>query len=115
MHLINKRIAGHYRNKKILKNTIYAIGNIAFYGERFAFQIRETSKYLLEGLVSDDPHLLLNTVSTISNLLRHSSYHLQALLENGVFSRLMELYASATTPEQASYVNNAIRKAANFV
>jgi len=115
VHLINKRIAGHYRNKKILKNTIYAIGNIAFYGERFAFQIRETSKYLLEGLVSDDPHLLLNTVSTISNLLRHSSYHLQALLENGVFSRLMELYASASTPEQVSYVNNAIRKAANYV
>jgi hypothetical protein len=111
---LHRAIAAHARNRKILKNFIYAIGNISFYGERFAFQVRESVKYLLEGLLPDDPHLLLNTVSTISNLLRHSNYHLQTLLDTGIFARLLDLYAAAATPEHASYLNNALRKAANY-
>jgi hypothetical protein len=98
VHWIYKCIASHHKNRKILKNTIYAIGNIAFYGERFAAQIKDAPKYLLEGLVSDDPHLMLNTISAISNLLRHSSYHLPAMLEAGVFQRILTLFTAANTP-----------------
>jgi hypothetical protein len=107
-------MAAHHRNRKILKNAVYAIGNISYYGEKFGFQLRETVKYLLEGLTGEDGHLLLNTVSTISNLLRHSNYHLQTLVDTGVLARLVELYTNAATPEQAVFVNNAIRKAASF-
>lgn len=114
MHCIHKCIAQHQRNKKILKNTIYAIGNISYYGEKFAFQLRETVKYLLEGLSSEDTHLLHNTISTISNLLRHSNYHLQALIDSTIFARLIEIYANATTSEQVNYLNSTFRKAANY-
>lgn len=107
-------MATHHKNRKILKNTVYAIGNIAFYGEKFAPQIKDAPKYLLEGLVSDDPNLMLNTISTISNLLRHSSYHLQALLDAGVFQRILTLFTNATTPEQAENMLRPIIKAAKY-
>lgn len=114
VHWIYKCLASHHKNRKILKNTVYAIGNISFYGERFAGQIKDAPKYLLEGLVSDDPHLLLNTISAISNLLRHSSYHLQGLLDAGVFQRILTLFTTATTPEQAENMLRPIVKAAKY-
>ena len=49
---IAKCLATYKDNPRILKNTIYAIGNISFYSTRFAQDIRPMIKFLSNGLVS---------------------------------------------------------------
>lgn len=90
---IAKCIATHKNNPKILKNTIYAIGNISYYSSRFAADINPMIRYLREGLKIEDERLLSNTLSTISNLLRHGDQHLQVLIDTGILGRVIELYA----------------------
>ena len=52
------------------------MGNIAYYGEQFSKDINCIVRYLKEGLrQEEDLHLVQNTLSTISNLLRHSGVH----------------------------------------
>lgn len=111
---IYKCICSHRSNKKILKNTIYAIGNISYYSERFASDIKPLIRILPDGLAPDDEHLLLNTISTISNLLRHSPVHLPALIESGTLSRIMEIFTRTSNADQANYCSNLLRKAVNF-
>ena len=82
-------------NKKIFKNTIYTVGNISFYSEQFARDIKPMIKTLMEGLVLEDQHLLVNTLSTISNLIRHGSVHIPELIDSGTFAKMVELYSKA--------------------
>lgn len=71
-------------------------------------------RYLREGLNPDDEHLMNNTISTISNLLRHGNAHLQVLIETGILTRVIELYSSANTAAQVNYLNNLLKKAVIF-
>jgi bifunctional N-acetylglucosamine-1-phosphate-uridyltransferase/glucosamine-1-phosphate-acetyltransferase GlmU-like protein len=97
-----------------LKNTVYAIGNICYYSDRFASEIKYMIKNIAEGLTPADEHLLLNTLSTISNLLRHGDTHLPTLIETGTLSKVVELYSKASNADQVNYFNNLMKKAVAF-
>ena len=87
---VGKCLKEHQENKKILKNAIYAIGNISFYSKNFAEEMRPIIGFLKEGLSFEDEHLLLNTLSTSNNLLRHGSVHLlHSLIDSGVFTKIL--------------------------
>jgi len=55
--------------------------------------------------------LLQNTLSTISNLLRHSDAHVAALKEGGIIARVLEIYEAASTSELINFCNNLLKKA----
>ena len=68
----------------------------------------------MEGLALEDQHLLFNTLSTISNLIRHGSVHIPELIDSETFAKMVELYSKATTEEQVNYFNNVLKKAVKF-
>lgn len=111
---ISKCLATHKDNPKILKNTIYAIGNISYYSDRFAKDIKPMIKFLAYGLVPEDDHLLTNTLSTISNLLRHGRTHLQTLIDTEILAKVVDLYSRARTSDQVNFFINLIKKAVAF-
>lgn len=57
---------------------------------------------------------MLNTFSAVSNLLRHSSTHLQELLDSGVLTRIIEIYSTPPSADVAFYISNLLRKGVRF-
>ena len=79
----------HHSTKHFEKNIIYAIGNISFYNEQFKSDIKLVIPYLSRVLDGDDEHLLANTISTLSNLLRHSGYFVGEMMREGVVEKVV--------------------------
>lgn len=111
---VYKCLAAYKDNPRILKNTIYAIGNISYYSDRFAMDIKPMIKFLADGLVFGDDHMLANTLNTISNLLRHGQTYLQTLIETGTLTKVVDLYCQTRTEGQVNFFNNLIKKAVAF-
>jgi len=93
---------------------VFAIGNISYYGEKFAKELKPIIKYFLECLRGEDEHLMLNTFSAVSNLLRHNPTHLAELIDSGVMARIIEIYGSTSSADVAFYISNLLRKGVKY-
>lgn len=111
---IAKCLEENPKNKPILKNTIYAIGNISFHSNTFACEVRPIIKLLAEGLSFDDDHMLVNTLSTINNLIRHGPDLLTELIDSGILDLTIELYRKANSINQVTIFISVIKKAMAF-
>jgi hypothetical protein len=76
--------------------------------------MRPIIKVLIGGLTLEDEHLLLNTLSTLSNLLRHGSAHLPALLDSGALAKMVELFSKAANSNQINYFMTVLKKALKY-
>ena len=56
----------------------------------------------------------MNTLSTISNLLRHSGAHVTEIIDCGLLNLIMELFAKTTSTEVVTYVSNLLKKAVKY-
>jgi hypothetical protein len=55
-----------------------------------------------------------NTISTLSNLLRHSNYYLKDLTTNRVTSRIFEIIRSTTNQNILTFSLNFLQKAVQY-
>lgn len=84
---------------RVNRGLVYAIGNVSFYTERylnilfrFKAEITELIPTLSESLNNhQDSHSVTNTISTVSNLLRHSNCYLKALIQNKVIKKVLQI------------------------
>lgn len=58
---------------------------------RFAEDIKPMVKFYANGLTSNDGYYVSNTISAVSNLLRHSSFFVKELIATGVSRLLIEV------------------------
>lgn len=62
----------------------------------------------------EDENLILNTISTISNLLRHGPVHLQTLIDNHIFEKIFQIYTKSSVPDHINFISNMLVKAIKF-
>ena len=87
---------GYGSKSKILKGIVYAVGNISFYSDKFCKDFTQLIPSFYAALAIDDPYLVANTMSTISNLLRHSNCYLKALIHNKIVKRVIQIVMDST-------------------
>jgi len=58
--------------------------------------------------------MVLNTISTISNLLRHSNIHLRSLIESGITLRILEIMEKSSKEDQIKYSLSLLKKAMKY-
>jgi len=76
--------------------------------------MRPIIKLLGEGLRCEDEHLVLNTLSTVNNLLRHGPELLPDLIDSGILTLTMDLYRKANTNNQVPVYISVIKKAMTY-
>lgn len=75
--------------ERMVKNVIYAIGNISFYSDQFKDEIRPLIPHFASALEINSDHLVENTISTLANLVRHSDVYVKDILANGIMKRVL--------------------------
>lgn len=66
---------------------------------------------LYSALSIDDSYLVSNTISTISNLLRHSNYYLKALIQHKVIKKVIQIVMeSSKLDNKMNFGLNMIKK-----
>lgn len=76
--------------ERTIKNIVYAIGNISFYSDKFHPEISPLIPSFAGCLELDNDHLIENTISTLSNLVRHSDIYIQEIIKSGLMKRVIE-------------------------
>ena len=98
----------------MIKNVVYAIGNISFYSDEFQPEIRTLVPYFGACLELDNDHLLENTISTLSNLVRHSDAYVKDIISTGIFKRVLEFAGGQKSLKIVQLSLNFVLKAVQY-
>ena len=91
------------------------MGNIAYEGKIFDEQLQPVIRHLRNGLQNtEDERMMVNTISTISNLLRHNDANVQELISSGVMKRAMELFGNPSSSKILMYLMSMMKKAVKY-
>lgn len=66
-------------------------------------------------LTTEDEHLLSNTISTLSNLLRHSNCYLSELTKEKVVPRMLDIVKSTKNQNILVFSLNFLQKAVQYL
>lgn len=95
----------------MIKNVVYAIGNISFYSDQFQSEIKSLIPYFAACLELENDHLIENTISTLSNLVRHSNVYIKEIISSGIFKRVLELAGMQKNVKLTQFSLNFVMKA----
>lgn len=65
-------------------------------------------------LTTDDEHLMSNTISTLSNLLRHSNTYLKDLVTHKVVQKILEIVRATKSQNILVFSLNFLQKAVQY-
>ena len=99
----------------MVKNVIYAIGNISFYSDEFKEEIKGFIAGFATALELKNDNIMENTVSTLSNLVRHSNAYVNDIMQNGIIKRVIHLIGESRNPKTLQFSLNFVLKAVQHV
>ena len=65
-------------------------------------------------LATEDEHLMSNTISTLSNLLRHSNAYLKDLIANKIVQRILDIIRNTKNQGILVFSLNFLQKAVQY-
>lgn len=96
--------------ERTIKNIVYAIGNVSFYSDKFYSEIYQLVPHFAACLDIEIDHVIENTISTLSNLVRHSDVYVKDIIKSGVMKRVLE-FVEKKGPKIMSLSVNFLLKA----